>query len=341
MPVTADTFRVALEAAPVGMMTVDADGKVTFANAQIERMFGYSREELLGSPLAQLIPGLARSRAKRSGKTPPLTFRSPGKTAGSEPRALRKSGAEFPIDLSFTPLPDADLTLVSVLDITERQRSLRQLNERTVELTDSLKDRDVLLREVHHRVKNNLQVISSLINMQVRKLEPGVSRDVLVECKTRFEAVALIHEKLGQSCDYAHVCFSDYISSLADNVLHATDASAAGVSLSIDAEAVSLGMNKVIPCGLILNELLTNAMKHAFPEDRGGAIRVTLKHNGPDRVRLTVSDNGVGMRACGTEVTASVGLQLVLTLSEQLDGQMQILGRDGTSVTVEFPADPE
>jgi PAS domain S-box-containing protein len=344
MPVTDDTLRVAFEAAPVGMMTADADGKVTFANAQIERMFGYRREELLGSPLEHLIPGLipglARSRLKRSSKTTPRSFRS-AKSTGAEPRAVRKNGTEFPIDLSLTPLPDADLTLVSVLDITEREHSMRQLNERTAELVDSLKDRDVLLREVHHRVKNNLQVISSLINMQVRKLEPGISRDVLVECKTRFEAVALIHEKLGQSCDYAHVCFSDYISSLADNVLHATDASAAGVSLSIDAEAVSLGMNKVIPCGLILNELLTNAMKHAFPGDRGGTIHVTLKHNGPDRVRLTVSDNGIGMQACGTQVTASVGLQLVSTLSEQLDGQMQILGLDGTSVTVEFPADPE
>lgn len=341
MPVTVDTFRLAFEAAPVGMMTVDAGGKITFANAHIEGMFGYAREELLDTPLEKLIPELWRGRNKRTGKTVSAAFHARGKAGDCEQRGVRKSGAGFPIDLSCTPLPNEDLTLITVVDITEHQRSMRQLNERTAELTDSLKGRDVLLREVHHRVKNNLQVISSLINMQVRKLEPGVSRDVLVECKTRFEAVALIHEKLCQSCDYAHVCFSEYISSLADNVLHAADASAAGVSLSIDADAVSLGMNKVIPCGLILNELLTNAMKHAFPEDRGGTIRVTLKHNGPDRVRLTVSDNGVGMRTCGTEITSSVGLQLVSTLSEQLDGQMQILGRDGTSVTVEFPADPE
>jgi two-component system, sensor histidine kinase PdtaS len=341
MPVTVDTFRLAFEAAPVGMMTVDAGGKITFANAHIEGMFGYAREELLGIPLEKLIPEIWRGRNKRAGKAA-SAFHARRKASNSEQRAVHKSGAGFPIDLSLTPLPDEDLTLVMVVDITERQRSMRQLNELTAELTDSLKGRDVLLREVHHRVKNNLQVISSLINMQVRKLEPGVPRDILVECKTRFEAVALIHEKLCQSCDYAHVCFSEYISSLADNVLHAADASAAGVSLSIDADAVSLGMNKVIPCGLILNELLTNAMKHAFPEDRGGTIRVSLKHNGPDRVRLTVSDNGVGMRNCGTEITSSsVGLQLVSTLSEQLDGQMQIMGRDGTSVTVEFPADPE
>lgn len=334
MPVTSDTFRIAFEAAPVGMMTIDADSNVTFANAQIERMFGYGRADLLGRPLQQLIPGCGRNKRSRK------TFRSRGKTA-SEQRAVRKNGTGFPIDLSLIPLPDAEMTLVSVLDVTEHQRSMRQLNERTEELADSLKGRDVLLREVHHRVKNNLQVIASLINMQVRKLGPGISRDVLVECKTRFDAVALIHEKLCQSCDYAHVGFADYIASLADNVLHAADASAAGVSLSIDADAVCLGMNKVIPCGLILNELLTNAMKHAFPEERGGTIRVTLKHNGPDRVRLTVSDNGVGMRDCGTEMTSSVGLQLVSILSKQLDGEMQILGRDGTSVTVEFPADPE
>ena len=155
MPVTADTFRLAFEAAPVGMMTVDAGAKVTFANAQIERMFGYSREELLGSPLDQLIPGFSRSG-----------------------NAVRKGGSQFPVELSFTPLTDEDLMLVSVLDITERQRSMRQLNERTAELTESLRGQDVLLREVHHRVKNNLQVISSLINIQVRKLEPGAPRDV-------------------------------------------------------------------------------------------------------------------------------------------------------------------
>lgn len=341
MPVHADTFRLAFETAPMGMMTVDANGQVILVNAQIERLFGYPRAEIIGTPLRQLLP--AADGRKRSRKAPAAAARNRSKPLRQEQHAVRKDGTKFPVDLALTPLSDAEdaLTLVSVLDITERQRSMQELNERAAALTGSLEQRDVLLREVHHRVKNNLQVISSLINLQVRKLEPGVPRDVLTECKMRFEAVALIHEKLTQSCDFAHVRFSDYIAGLADNVLHAADAAAAGVSLSIDADAVSLGMNKVIPCGLILNELLTNAMKHAFPEDRGGTIRVTLKHSGPDRVRLTVSDNGVGMRACGTEITTSVGLQLVSTLSEQLDGQMQILGLDGTSVTVEFPADPE
>jgi PAS domain S-box-containing protein len=340
MAVVADTFRLAFEAAPVGMMTLDEAGKVTFANAQIECMFGWPREELIGGTLEQLVPGAFGESRPRS-RTPLPAMPHARASADRALRGLRQDGTDFPVELGITALPGGELTLVSVHDLSERQHSMQQLNERAADLTDSLRERDVLLREVHHRVKNNLQVICSLINLQVRKLEPGAPRDVLLECRTRFEAVALIHEKLCQSCDFAHVRFSDYISGLADNVLHAADAAAAGVSLSIDAEAVSLGMNKVIPCGLILNELLTNAMKHAFPEDRGGTICVTLKRNGPDRVRLTVSDNGIGMQASDAEIASSVGLQLVSTLSEQLDGRMQIAGRgDGTSVTVEFPADP-
>jgi len=220
-----------------------------------------------------------------------------------------------------------------------RDQALQELRERNAELTNQVKTRDLLLQEVHHRVKNNLQIIASLINMQARKLDAGAPRDVLLESKTRVEAIALIHDKLYRSRDLGRVPFSDYIRSLADNVVHASGANVAGVSLSVDTDAISLDVHKAVPCGLILNELLTNAMKHAFPAGQGGLIHVALKHVGPQRVQLTVSDNGIGMQERITDSGhPSMGLHLVATLAEQLDGTMEVLGSSGTSIRVVFPA---
>lgn len=219
-----------------------------------------------------------------------------------------------------------------------RNHELEQLRERNAELTSGLQEREVLLQEVHHRVKNNLQIIASLISMQARKLDDGAPRDILLESKTRVDAIALIHEKLHHSHDFEAVPFSDYIRSLSDNVLCASGARSVGVSIDVDTEAISLDVHKAVPCGLILNELLTNAMKHAFPERAGGIIRVALKRAGEDRVQLTVSDNGVGLPACnGDAHHSSMGLHLVATLAEQLDGTMEVLSHAGTSVRVVFP----
>src|SRR4030095_16590836 len=137
-------------------------------------------------------------------------------------------------------------------------------------------DREVLLQEVHHRVKNNLQVIASLINMQVRALGGGAGRDALVECGTRVEAMALIHEKLYQSQDYSRVAFSEYARALAASVFQAPGLAPHGIALALAIEDLSLSVDRAIPCGLVLNELITNALRHAFPGERTGTIRVEL-----------------------------------------------------------------
>ena len=219
-----------------------------------------------------------------------------------------------------------------------RDHELEELRERNAELATGLQEREVLLQEVHHRVKNNLQIIASLISMQARKLEAGAPRDILIESKTRVDAIALIHEKLYRSHDFAAVPFADYIRSLSDNVLCESGARCVGVSINVDIDTVSLDVHKAVPCGLILNELLTNAMKHAFPQRAGGIIRVALKRAGEDRVQLTVSDNGVGISERSADAHhPSMGLQLVATLAEQLDGTMEVQSHAGTSVRVVFP----
>jgi two-component sensor histidine kinase len=201
----------------------------------------------------------------------------------------------------------------------------------------SLREKEVLLQEVHHRVKNNLQVVSSLINMQVRKLRDVSARSALEECQSRVLSIALIHQKLYQSKDYGSVSFSDYARSLAANIFHATGISPGHVALCLEIETLALSVDKAIPCGLILNELITNALKHGFPNDRRGEIRIQLRKTGGD-LELLVADDGVGIDPGFDPARSdSLGMQLVQTLVEQLDGELDIFREAGTTFRVRFP----
>jgi two-component sensor histidine kinase len=217
-----------------------------------------------------------------------------------------------------------------------------QVRDRTSELSATLTEREVLLQEIHHRVKNNLQVISSLINMQARRLEDASSRDALQECQTRVQAIALIHEKLYQSRDYSRVPFSEYAKSLAANVFGATGVAPTAIALDLEIENLSLAVDKAIPCGLILNELITNAVKHAFPDARQGTVRVELRKAGDREIVLSVGDNGIGMSArFDLANSSSLGLWLVYTLVEQLEGQVEIFRERGTTLQIRFPMEAQ
>jgi two-component sensor histidine kinase len=234
-------------------------------------------------------------------------------------------------------------------DLVESEQQLRVLNaelelrvdSRTSALGAALKEREVLLQEVHHRVKNNLQVISSLISMQMRKMSGASARNALNECKARVRAIALIHEKLYQSKNYASVPFTEYARSLCANVFDAMGISAASIALQVDIDAVSMVVDRAIPCGLILNELITNALKHAFPADRSGNLRVELRKLDTS-ILLTVSDDGIGMRPdFDPAKSTSLGMQLVITLVAQLDGQLEIVRDAGTAFRITFPLHAE
>ena len=357
---SADQFRLAIESAPTGMLMVDRSGTIVLVNAQIERLFGYERAELIGKPVETLVPERFRGRHPeyRTGFSHEPKARPMG--GGRDLYGLRKDGTEVPIEIGLNPLrtTEGDFVLSSVTDVTERKRAEREeeslleqlktlnadleerVRARTSELTASLKERDVLLQEVHHRVKNNLQVISSLINMQVRRLEAGTSRDALEACQTRVQTIALIHQTLYQAKDYARVPFSEYAQSLASNVFHATGVSPTKVSLDLAIGDVALPVDKAIPCGLLLNELITNALKHAFTDGRSGTIRVAFGRIEGGRLRLTVSDDGVGLpQGYDVRNSESLGLQLVSTLSDQLDAELEIDGRGGATFQLTFPAE--
>ena len=162
------------------------------------------------------------------------------------------------------------------------------------------------------------------------------------ECQTRVEAIALIHEKLYQSKDYSRVPFSEYTRSLAANIFHATGVSPASITLHLEVETLSLPVDKAIPCGLILNELITNALKHAFPNERVGNVRVELRRVGERELMLSVSDDGIGIPdGFDPAKSISLGVQLVSTLVEQLDGQLEIVRQQGTTIRVRFPIEAQ
>ena len=227
---------------------------------------------------------------------------------------------------------------MALLDPTERQGNDRERDR----LLAELERRDLLLREVHHRVKNTLQVISSLISMQVRSLPGGESRHALEDCRSQVEAIALINEKLDQSPDDAGVPFSDYTRSLAAAIVAATGPDAARVTLAFDLADVALEVDKALPCGLILNELVTNALKHAFPAGRAGTIRVELVPVAGGGLQLVVGDDGVGLPA-GLDVrkSPSLGLQLVGMLAHQLGARLAVDAGAGTTIRLTIPGDEE
>jgi PAS domain S-box-containing protein len=345
-----ELFRLAIEAAPTGMLMTDRAGTIRLVNAQVEKLFGYTREELVGKTVEILIP----ERFRRVHPEYRAAFsddpRSRPMGAGRDLHALRSDGVEIPVEIGLNPLQtdDGDFVLSSVVDITERKRAEQEIKavnaeleervrSRTSELASALAEREVLLQEVHHRVKNNLQVISSLINLQIRKLGDAGSRDALEECKTRVQAIALIHEKLYQSKDCSRIEFSEYARSLASNVFQTTDVSLARVSLFLAIDHVAVAVDTAIPCGLVLNELVMNALKHAFPDGRQGNVRVEFARIEDGRYRLAVTDDGVGLPE-GFDIAASetLGLQLVSTLSRQLDAELEVTGREGASVQLTF-----
>ena len=160
------------------------------------------------------------------------------------------------------------------------------------------------------------------------------------ECRRRVQTIALIHETLYQSKDYSRVAFSQYVRSLASNVFQTIDVSASKVWLDLAIDNVALAVDKAMPCGLVLNELITNALKHGFTDGRPGTIRVEFSRLEGGRFRLAVKDDGVGLpEGFAIATSESLGLQLVSTLSHQLDAELEVTGREGVSVQLTFTAD--
>ncbi|MCA9978333.1 MAG: GAF domain-containing protein, partial [Anaerolineales bacterium] len=204
------------------------------------------------------------------------------------------------------------------------QQARQEISERVRiegQIQASLAEKEVLLKEIHHRVKNNLQVISSLINLQSDYVSDKRALEIFQESQNRIRSMALIHEKLYRSDNLAQIDMADYLRDLCIYLFRAHSAQERGVALNLHVDHIYLGINTAVPCGLLLNELISNALKHGFPERRQGFVSVNMRRQSAQQVQLQVQDDGVGFpEDIDFRCTASLGLRLVNTLVGQLDG---------------------
>ena len=307
-------------------------GLIVDANKGMTAMFGLPREEAIRSDVGAISEGKAPYDA---GHALALVRRAAaGEETAAEWRARRKDGELFwaEVALKRASIGGVDRILVACRDITARKEAARLTGE-------SLREKETLLKEIHHRVKNNFQIINSLFDLQLMNTEDPAIREGIREPKARIHAMALIHERLYLSRDLSSIDFSDYLAELAQELFLSYNADPERIALEIDAQAVSLDMDRAIPCGLILNELMTNSLKYAFPgKGRRGRIAVILERRG-DSIMLRVKDDGIGFDVEAVRKSpSSLGLTLARILSEQLKGTFTLESAAGMKATLTFPA---
>jgi PAS domain S-box-containing protein len=328
-----ERFRLVVEAAPNAIVMIGATGRIEMVNTQAERVFGYARTELLGQPVEMLVPERFRDRdpALRGAFFANPPSRPMG--AGSDLYGRKKDGSEFAVEIGLNPIEtdEGPMVLSAIVDISDR----KQKEER---IRAALKEKDVLLGEIHHRVKNNLQIVGSLLDLQSAQVSDPFVLQVLRDGQNRIRSMALIHQTLYQSNDFAEVDFSQFLEALVPRLVASFGVDPERIRLAMAPTTVRLPINSAIPCGLVVNELVTNAFKHAFPNGRAGKISLDLTADGDGGVCLAVSDDGVGLPANFDVVqTTTLGLQLIVLLADQLGGTLTIERSNPTRFLVRFP----
>jgi PAS domain S-box-containing protein len=369
-----ERFRSIYDRSPLGVELYDREGWLLYANRASLDIFGVRepfemrRVKLFDDPH---IPAKAKGKlleGKKVSFTVPFDLEREKKERQVR---SRKSGVLY-VEMHIAPL-GPDLRdygyLMQLQDVTarklkeeeqarardelerivgERTRELSEANKRLraemsgreqveARLRESVREKEILLKEVYHRVKNNLLMISSLLRLQSAQLKDREARDLFRESRDRVRSMSLIHEKLYQSADMASIDLRDYIRNLAVYLFRSYSTDASNVNLVIDVPPVSLDVDTIIPCGLILNELISNALKHAFPEGRTGEVRISLRQEDENSYELLVRDTGAGLPA-GLDVrrTETLGMQLVCSLAEQLGGRLEVQSDGGTSFRITF-----
>jgi len=323
-----EKFRVLAETAPAAIV-VYQDEKIVYVNPAAVRLFGYGESELLRMKFwkwahpethAQIMD---RGMARQRGEAVPVQY---------EHRFVNKKG-----EVGWVMVSAGCITyrgnpagIATFIDITENKRSEELMQA-------ALAEKVVLLKEVHHRVKNNLQIISSLLELQSGSIDADASRKFIRESQDRIKSMAIVHEQLYKSEDLAVIDFARYVEELVSSLSRSSMSSADKISTDIEIRDIELGIDQAIPCGLIINELVSNALKHAFPANRAGTVLIRGCLDADDHVCLSISDDGVGLpQGFDIATSESLGLQIVTLLTKQLHGTLEIRGENGLTVFLRF-----
>lgn len=323
-------YRTLIENMSEVILYVDNEDRILFVNDNAINMFGYSKEELIGKISGKLLvedeySDFVKDRIK---------LRRHGFTDRYEVKMKRKNGEIIWVEISSAPLKDVNGKIIGSIgihsDITDRKKY-----ENTIE--NSLKQKDLLLKEIHHRVKNNLQIISSLIKLQSAHVKDKEIHSLFAESQNRIKTMALIHEKLYRSTDISVIEFYDYIKNLVDSLYASYGMSSERVKPVIEFRSIYLDIDTAIPCGLIINELVSNCLKYAFPALKKGQITIDLLEVSESEYMLKIHDDGIGISEnINFANTTSLGLKLVKILSEQLGGNAEIIRNRGTEFRISF-----
>ena len=344
-----DPFAAAVRATRMPMIVTDPrrdDNPIVFANAAFLALTGYAQDEVIGRN-CRLLQGRDTDPASVAAIRAAVEARH---DISIDLLNYRKDGTPFWNALYLSPVTTASGELqfyfASQMDITDRvevqlflteQREVleREVARRTKDLQDALAAKTLLIHEVDHRVKNNLQMISSLLAMQSRGVRDPVATDILKGALQRVEAIGTVHRRVYQSNDVSRFDLSDFARDIFAETVKGSGRS--NVALSLDLEPVTVPSQQASPIALMLNELVINALKHAFPDEKGGTLSVSIKVR-DERLRIIMADDGVGMPAGQPEPAAGFGSRLVRSMVRQLRGSVDWRGGNpGTMVSLSFP----
>ncbi|MDB6027717.1 MAG: putative Sensor histidine kinase [Verrucomicrobiales bacterium] len=323
-------FRTLAAASPVGIFENDATGACLYTNPRWQKIAGLTLEESLGDGWFKAIhPDDAETVVK--------TWKAAaeaGEQFSLEFRFKKASGEIRWVHSRATIVMAANGKITGYVgtseDITERK-----LNEEKIRA--ALQEKEVLLKEVHHRVKNNLQVITSMLNLQAGYIDDPQMLDLFRECQIRIKTIALIHETLYQTVDLAQINFGDYTRNLTSYIASSMSLGKKQVKVKVEMLPVTFSVDTAVPCGLIVNELVTNSFKHAFPNRLEGTVTVSLTDAHEGQYTLSVSDDGIGLpEGFDFQQSNSLGLVLVHALAGQVDGTVEVVNESGTTFNITF-----
>ena len=315
-------YRDLVASSLIGIYKTDLNGKLLFANHALLDIFGYNKSDDISD---LMIPSRYKNLDER--KFISKKLKEEGKIKEYEVELLKKS--QEPINILLSATMDGNTISGMIMDITEAKKAEKQIKS-------SLHEKEMLLKEIHHRVKNNLMVISSLLNLQSRYIKDEASKNIFKESQNRARSMALIHELLYQSTDLKQIDFGYYIRTLTNELFRMYLNDQNRIKLNMDVEEVMVDINTAIPLGLIVNELVSNSMKHAFPNERSGEIYIEFKLD-KGKYTMVVADNGVGFpEDYDIQNTDTLALRIVNSLTEQIEGKIRIERNNGTKFTIEF-----